>query len=130
MINFFLAINLLEYLAKYGYVLTRNRVQIFNHASIFGYKQTLGYKQKFLEKHCLAAECGGEVRYHVAAVYEVPFLLPTHVTNGSAGGSLFGFVFAAVHGFPGKATAEIMVAGWTVAFLRILCSLPTLRSYF
>jgi len=44
------------------------------------------------------------------------FLLPTHVTNGIAGGSPFGFVFAAVHGSRGKATAEIMVAGWTVAF--------------
>jgi hypothetical protein len=29
------AINLLEYFAKYGYLLTRNRVQIFNHAFLY-----------------------------------------------------------------------------------------------
>jgi hypothetical protein len=67
------AIDLLEYFAKYGYLLTRNRVQIFNNASIFGYKQTFGYKQKFLEKQSDCGGARGEVRYHVAAFYEVPF---------------------------------------------------------
>jgi hypothetical protein len=106
------AINLLEYFAKYGYLLTRNRVQIFNHASIFGYKQTDIWLQTEIPRKTLSG-CGVRRRSPEprGSILRGPFLLPTHVTNGSAGGSFFGFVFAAVHGYPGKATAEIMVAG-------------------
>ncbi len=65
-------------------------------------KQTFGYEQKFLEKHCLAAECGGEVQNHVAAFYEVPFYCqPMWQTVARVGPSLASFLRRST-GTPGK----------------------------
>jgi hypothetical protein len=128
------AIDLLEYFAKYGYLLTRNWVQIFS-SCFYIWLQTDIWLQTEIPRKTLS-DCGVRRQSPVprGSSLRGPFLLPTHVTNGSAGGSPLWLRFCGGPRVPRESDGRDHGGGMDGGFLKILCSPPTLlttlRSYF